>query len=172
MPAPGIVCSTTGPCGTSESLWTGTRACVGRDCKPASACRAPVASLFQRAAAEIAGSGRFSLAALANLSGPDGAATLTAFTVAGIAAAARLFPAKPGTWIIAGGGAHNPHMMEGLRRVLGPDMMTAEMAGFSSDFMEAQAFAYLAVRRLRNLPATFPGTTGATEPVVGGIVTG
>ncbi len=116
--------------------------------------------------------GAFPLAALANLSGPDGAATLTAFTVAGIAAAARLFPAKPGTWIIAGGGAHNPHMMEGLRRVLGPDMMTAEMAGFSSDFMEAQAFAYLAVRRLRNLPATFPGTTGAADPVVGGIVTG
>ena len=114
--------------------------------------------------------GAFPLAALAHLSGPDGAATLTAFTVAGIAAAARHFPARPQTWIVSGGGTHNPHMMEGLRRVLGPDMMTADMAGFSSDFMEAQAFAYLAVRRLKKLPSTYPGTTGAADPVVGGMV--
>jgi anhydro-N-acetylmuramic acid kinase len=61
-------------------------------------------------------------------------------------------------------------MMEGLRRVLGPDIMTADVAGFSCDFMEAQAFAYLATRRLRELPATFPRTTGAPQPVVGGVV--
>jgi anhydro-N-acetylmuramic acid kinase len=61
-------------------------------------------------------------------------------------------------------------MMEGLRRVLGPDMMTADIAGFSSDFMEAQAFAYLAARRLRNLPVTFPATTGVSEAVAGGVV--
>ncbi len=112
----------------------------------------------------------FSLDALAALSAPDGAATLTAFTVAGIAAAARLFPAPPKTWIVSGGGAHNPHMMEGLRRVLGPDMITADLAGLSPDFMEAQAFAYLAVRRLRDLPATFPGTTGVRQPIAGGVV--
>ena len=112
----------------------------------------------------------FSLDALASLNAPDGAATLTAFTVAGIAAAARHFPEKTRAWIISGGGAHNPHMMEGLRRVLGPDMMTADVAGFSADFMEAQAFAYLAVRRLRDLPATFPGTTGVSEAVAGGVV--
>jgi anhydro-N-acetylmuramic acid kinase len=114
--------------------------------------------------------GAFSLDALADLSAADGAATLTAFTVAGIAAAARHVPTKPGTWIISGGGTHNPHMMEGLRRVLGPDMMTADIAGFSSDFMEAQAFAYLAARRLRDLPVTFPGTTGVSEASVGGVV--
>ncbi len=116
--------------------------------------------------------GAFPLKALADLSGPDGAATLTAFTVAGIAAAARLFPARPRTWIISGGGAHNPHMMEGLRRVLGPDTLTADVAGFSTDFMEAEAFAYLAVRRLKDLPSTFPGTTGAAGPVVGGVLAG
>ncbi len=116
--------------------------------------------------------GAFSLDAVAGLSAADGAATLTAFTIAGIATAARLFPARPGSWIVAGGGAHNPHMMEGLRRVLGPDMMTADVAGFSSDFMEAQAFAYLAARRLKDLPSSFPGTTGAREPVVGGVVAG
>ena len=114
--------------------------------------------------------GAFALGALADLSAADGAATLTAFTVAGIAAAARHFPAKPRTWIISGGGTHNPHMMEGLRRVLGPDMMTADIAGFSSDFMEAQAFAYLAARRLRDLPVTFPGTTGVSEALAGGVI--
>lgn len=114
----------------------------------------------------------FALDALAELSVADGAAALTAFTVAGIAAAARHFPARPGTWIISGGGTHNPHMMEGLHRVLGRDMMTADLAGFSADFMEAQAFAYLAVRRLRDLPATFPGTTGIAQPSAGGVVTG
>ena len=116
--------------------------------------------------------GAFSLDAVAGLSAADGAATLTAFTIAGIAAAARLFPAQPRSWIIAGGGTHNPYMLAGLRRVLGPDMMTADVAGFSSDFMEAQAFAYLAARRLKGLPSSFPGTTGAKEPVVGGVFAG
>jgi anhydro-N-acetylmuramic acid kinase len=114
--------------------------------------------------------GAFSLDALADLNPPDGAATLTAFTIASIAAAARHFPAQPRSWVVSGGGTHNPHMMEGLRRVLGPDMMTADVAGFSADFMEAQAFAYLAVRRLMALPASFPGTTGVKEPVCGGVV--
>jgi anhydro-N-acetylmuramic acid kinase len=116
--------------------------------------------------------GAFPLDTLAGLSAEDGAATLTAFTVAGIAAAQRHFPAPPGSWIVSGGGAHNPHMVEGLRRVLGPDLMTADVAGFSSDFMEAQAFAYLAARRLAGLPSSFPGTTGAAGPVVGGVVAG
>ena len=114
--------------------------------------------------------GAFSLNALAGLSAADGAATFTAFTVAAIAAASRHLPEKPQTWIVSGGGTHNPHMMEGLHRVLGPDMMTADLAGFSSDFMEAQAFAYLAVRRLRDLAATFPGTTGAPEALTCGVV--
>ncbi len=109
--------------------------------------------------------GAFSLEALSKLSPEDGAATLTAFTIAGIAAAARHFPAPPRAWVIAGGGTHNPHMIEGLRRVLGPDMMTAEVAGFSADFMEAQAFAYLAARRLKSLPSSFPGTTGRRNPL-------
>ncbi len=106
-----------------------------------------------------------------HLSPEDGAATLTAFTVAGIAAAARLLPALPRIWIITGGGARNPHMFEGLRRVLGVNTVTADEAGFSGDFMEAQAFAYLAVRRMKELPSTFAGTTGVPRPVMGGLLT-
>jgi anhydro-N-acetylmuramic acid kinase len=112
----------------------------------------------------------FSLEPLAALSPADGAATLTAFTVAGIAAATRHFKVPPASWIVAGGGAHNPYIVEGLRRVLGSGMMTADQAGFSADFLEAQAFAYLAARTIHNLPSSFPGTTGVREPVVGGVV--
>jgi anhydro-N-acetylmuramic acid kinase len=61
-------------------------------------------------------------------------------------------------------------MFEGLRRVLGANTVTADEAGFSADFMEAQAFAYLAVRRLKELPSSFAGTTGVSEPAVGGLV--
>ncbi len=56
--------------------------------------------------------------------------------------------------------------------MLGSNTITADAAGFSASFMEAQAFAYLAVRRLRLLPSSFPGTTGVPEPVVGGEVAG
>ena len=36
------------------------------------------------------------------------------------------------------------------------------------DFVESQAFAYLAVRSILKLPITFPKTTGCNEPLVGG----
>jgi len=116
--------------------------------------------------------GAFSLAPLSGLSAEDGAATLTAFTIAAIATGARHFPAAPEIWIAAGGGARNTHMLEGLRRVIGQNVLPAGEAGFDADFIEAQAFAYLAARRLKNLPSTFPGTTGVKEPTVCGVVAG
>jgi anhydro-N-acetylmuramic acid kinase len=116
--------------------------------------------------------GAFTLEMASNLNPADGAATFTALTVAGIAAAVHLLPSKPIAWVVSGGGARNPHIFEGLRRLLGPNTMTADGAGFSTDFMEAQAFAYLAVGRLKELPSTFKGTTGVSSPTVGGLVTG
>jgi anhydro-N-acetylmuramic acid kinase len=116
--------------------------------------------------------GTFSLEPLTGLSAADGAATLTAFTVAGIGAAARLLPLEPKVWIVAGGGARNPYILAGLRKVLKLRLETAESIGTSTDFLEAQAFAYLAARRIRQLPSSFPGTTGASEPVIGGVVAG
>ncbi len=114
----------------------------------------------------------FSLTAVEGLSPADGAATLAAFTVAALAAGARLLPAHPAAWIVSGGGARNPLMFEGLRRVLGANTVAADEAGLSASFMEAQAFAYLAVRHLQGLPSTFPGTTGVSEPVVAGYLAG
>jgi anhydro-N-acetylmuramic acid kinase len=110
----------------------------------------------------------FSLEPVDSLRPADGAATLTAFTVASIVGARRFFPEPPLSWVIAGGGARNPNLLEGLKRVLEGHVVSADEAGLSSEFMEAQAFAYLAVRKLKSLPSTFPGTTGATRPVVAG----
>lgn len=124
---------------------------------------------FKQPAPKSLDRGTFTLDLIGDLSPGDGAATLTAFTVAGIAAAAHQLPAHPRIWIVTGGGARNPHMFEGLRRVLGVNTVTADEAGFSTDFMEAQAFAYLAARRMKELPSTFAGTTGVSEPAVCGL---
>ncbi|MNU08118.1 anhydro-N-acetylmuramic acid kinase [compost metagenome] len=47
-------------------------------------------------------------------------------------------------------------------------MLAAEAIGFNGDSMEAEAWAYLAVRAQRGLPLTYPGTTGVRQPVTGG----
>ncbi len=103
------------------------------------------------------------------LSAADGAATLAAFTVAAIAAARRHFPAEPQQWIICGGGRHNHALMQGLAAAL-PGVIAAEQAGLNGDAMEAEAWAYLAVRAARSLPLTFPGTTGVPRPLSGGVL--
>lgn len=108
---------------------------------------------------------------LADKSIEDGAATLTAITAAAIAAACSLLPRAPANWIAAGGGTRNPTLMRMLSERLSPAMVeTASDVGWSADALEAQAFAYLAVRSLRELPLTFPGTTGVAGPLTGGVL--
>lgn len=105
---------------------------------------------------------------LDGLAAEEGAATLAAFTVENVAAALRFLPQAPVAWIVAGGGVNNPAIMDGLAARLGVPVRSAEDYGFSSQYMEAQAFAYLAVRSLHRLAITFPGTTGAPIPLNGG----
>jgi anhydro-N-acetylmuramic acid kinase len=101
----------------------------------------------------------------------DGAATLTALTAASIARIVSHLPRPPATWIVAGGGARNPTLMRMLGERLTPARVeAAHAAGWSVDSLEAQAVAYLAVRSLRGLPITFPGTTGAPHPLTGGVL--
>jgi anhydro-N-acetylmuramic acid kinase len=101
----------------------------------------------------------------------DGAATLTALTAAAVARIVPHLPRPPATWIVAGGGARNPTLMRMLAGRLAPARIeSAHQAGWSIDSLEAQAFAYLAVRSLRGLPITFPGTTGAPRPLTGGVL--
>jgi anhydro-N-acetylmuramic acid kinase len=101
----------------------------------------------------------------------DGAATLTAATAAAVACAVDLLPRPPRTWIVAGGGARNATLMRMLAARLGPATVTsADAVGWSADALEAQAFAFLAVRSLRDLPITFPSTTGVARPMTGGVI--
>ncbi|AXK80400.1 anhydro-N-acetylmuramic acid kinase [Pseudolabrys taiwanensis] len=101
----------------------------------------------------------------------DGAATLSALTAASVARVVPHLPATPKSWIVCGGGAHNPTLMRMLTERLAPATVeTANAVGWSADSIEAQAFAYLAVRTLNDLPITFPKTTGAPQPMSGGVV--
>lgn len=109
---------------------------------------------------------------LEGLSLEDGAATATAFIAEAVAYSLLLYlPEIPGKLIVCGGGAKNPTLVRFLRQRL-PDIgiSTAAEEGFDVNALEAQAFAYLAVRRLYHLPATFPSTTGVAEPMVCGQV--
>ena len=102
------------------------------------------------------------------LSLEDGAATLTEMTAAAVAAAVRYIPAPPLEWLVCGGGRRNPVLMEALRRRLGASVRPAEQVGWDGDAVEAQAFAYLAVRSVRGLPLSLPSTTGVSRPISGG----
>lgn len=110
-------------------------------------------------------------AGLADRNLADGAATLTAITAASVAAIIPLLPSAPRVWIVAGGGAQNVTLMRMLAQRLAPAKVeTASAAGWSADALEAQAFAYMAVRHLRGLPITFPTTTGVPKPMPGGVL--
>ena len=108
----------------------------------------------------LAGSG------LSELSATDGAATLTRFTVASIAAAR--FPEPPRRWLVTGGGRHNPTVLDGLRRELGVPVDPVEVVGWNGDALEAQCFGFLAARAVAGLPLSYPSTTGVPEAMPGG----
>jgi len=98
----------------------------------------------------------------------DGAATLTACTAEAVARALTFAPIRPGRIIVTGGGRHNGTLMAMLGDRLGIEVVAAEAAGFNGDAVEAQAWAYLAVRSVKGLDITFPGTTGIAKPMTGG----
>jgi len=106
-----------------------------------------------------------------NCSVEDGAATLTALTAAAVARVVPLLPRAPKTWIVAGGGVRNLTLMRMLAERLAPaGVESGHAAGWSVDSLEAQAFAYLAVRSLHGLPVSLPATTGVPRPLTGGVL--
>jgi anhydro-N-acetylmuramic acid kinase len=108
---------------------------------------------------------------LAALSDIDGAATLLAFTVQSIVRSAALLPRQPRGWYASGGGAHNVEMMRRIGEAFeGKPVAALGTLGFDGDATEAQAFAFLAVRTMRNLPLSYPTTTGVPRPMRGGVL--
>ncbi len=110
------------------------------------------------------------LDAVSALSVEDGAATLTAFTADCVADSLRHMPSPPARWLVCGGGRKNLTLMRMLAERLDAPVDPVEAVGLDGDMLEAQAFAYLAVRVLRGLPTSAPSTTGCRAAVCGGRV--
>ena len=104
------------------------------------------------------------------LSAADGAATLTAFTAAAVGRAEEHLAAPPKRWLVTGGGRRNPVLMDCLAATLAAPVAAVESVGWDGDALEAQAFAYLAVRSRRGDALTMPSTTGAPRPLGGGVL--
>ena len=109
----------------------------------------------------------FDLSPIQGLSVEDGAATLIAFAASAVEVAAQDLPVAPQIWVACGGGVHNEALMQSLKARLG-DVRKASAIGLNSDAIEAQAFAYLALRSVRGWPTSLPSTTGSRRAVVGG----
>lgn len=125
--------------------------------------RMPPKSLDRNDFAEMVGLVR-------ELSDADAAATLTAMCAAGVAAGMAHCPEPPEKVLVTGGGRKNPVLMEMLRVSLDCPVEPVEEVGLDGDMLEAQAFAYLAVRVARGLPTSCPATTGVSALVGGGVV--
>ncbi|WP_027289145.1 anhydro-N-acetylmuramic acid kinase [Rhodovibrio salinarum] len=105
---------------------------------------------------------------VAGLADADAAATLAAFTAESVVRARDHLPEAPVQWLVTGGGRHNPTLMRMLAERLGAPVAPVERVGWDGDALEAQAFAYLALRALQGLPLSGPTTTGAPREMPGG----
>src|SRR5690606_11374115 len=112
----------------------------------------------------------FKLDAVRALTLEDGAATLAEFTVRAVEKSFDHMKDKPKRWLITGGGRKNRFMMRRLAEVLGVPAEPVETQGWNGDAMEAEGFAYLAVRSLKGLPLSLPSTTGVPQPMPGGVL--
>lgn len=108
--------------------------------------------------------------AVADLADADAAATLTAAAAAAVMQGMEHCPVAPDRMLVTGGGRKNPVLMGMLAAALDCPVEPVEAAGLDGDMLEAQAFAFLAVRVLNGLPTSAPGTTGVAAPVGGGQV--
>ena len=100
----------------------------------------------------------------------DAAATLTACSARAVGRGLLHCPTAPTRLLVTGGGRHNATLMRWIAEEAGCVVEPVTAHGLDGDMLEAQAFAFLAVRVLRGLPTSAPGTTGVGAPLVGGIV--
>ncbi|MFC3615016.1 anhydro-N-acetylmuramic acid kinase [Lutimaribacter marinistellae] len=110
------------------------------------------------------------VALVGELGDADAAATLTAMCAAAVAQGMEHCPRPPARVLVTGGGRLNPVLMEMLRVSLDCPVEPVEAVGLDGDMLEAQAFAFLAVRVARGMSTSCPGTTGVAACVGGGTV--
>lgn len=114
----------------------------------------------------------FSAQMASGLSLENGAALLSAFSASAVAKGLNLLPQLPVRLIVCGGGRHNPSLMQELRNRTDLEVLQSDSLGWRGDAIEAECFAYLAVRSLNGLPISFPETTGVAQPCCGGVLHG
>ncbi len=107
---------------------------------------------------------------VAAMADADAVATLAACAAGAVAQAMSHLPSRPAHVLVTGGGRRNLGLMAMLARDLDCPVDPVEAVGLDGDMLEAQAFAYLAVRVLRDLPISAPMTTGVAAPLGGGRV--
>ena len=106
----------------------------------------------------------FDISFIRGLSLEDGAATLTYITSPIINS---LFLNNKEKIILCGGGRKNKFLVELIKNV-NKEVKPIDDYGINGDFVESQAFAYLAIRSYLNLPISFPNTTGCKKSCSGG----
>jgi len=121
----------------------------------------------------------FDISFAKDLSLKDGASTLTDFTAELIAKGIRYsnkadYP-KFTKWLVCGGGRKNKYLIDsiinkGFNYLKSISLEPIDKYGIDGDFVESQAFAYLAIRSFLNLPISFPSTTGVKKPCTGGVI--
>jgi len=107
---------------------------------------------------------------LVGLNPEDALASLLEFSVQGVVRAFDHIPANPSAIYVCGGGRHNRTMMKRLNEELPCRVYDVDTLGWNGDATEAECFGYLAIRCVKHLPISFPGTTGVPEPMRGGTV--
>ncbi|WP_406870316.1 anhydro-N-acetylmuramic acid kinase [Thioclava sp. 'Guangxiensis'] len=98
----------------------------------------------------------------------DSAATLTACSAASVARGFEHFATPPERLYLCGGGRLNAALVAEIAKRVPCPVELVEDIGLDGDMLEAQAFAYLAVRVARGLPTSGPSTTGVAAQVGGG----
>ena len=106
----------------------------------------------------------------------DGASTITDFTSNIIGSRLleeiKKFNPKISKVILCGGGRKNKTLIEKIKKFSGNKIKfeTTDDYGINGDFVESQAFAFLAIRSFFKLPISFPKTTGCKSPCTGGVL--
>ena len=103
------------------------------------------------------------------LSLENGAATITNFTAKLIADGMKFVNGNH--WLVCGGGRKNKYLLEGIKNNFQKIKINLiDNYEIDGDFVESQAFAFLAIRSLEGMPISFPSTTRCTKPTTGGII--
>ena len=125
-------------------------------------------NVFQQKPPKSLDRNSFSLELVKGLSVEDATATLSAFTIESVRNSQVFFPSTVNQWIVCGGGRLNGELMRMLQVKLDAKVVRSEELGWDGDALEAQAFAFLAIRSFYGLPLSFPKTTKVPRPMPGG----